>query len=110
LIDGKTRLYQEAKELREIIAKDVDELLEGKKLAIRLNNLVSKYEQKLLDDQKSQNLKLADEITLKDLIKDKLHREYQGLRSSADEYRELDQVNPSDIQNIADEIKKRLGN
>lgn len=87
----------------------MNELLEAKKLAIRINNLVHKYEKKVQDDQSARSLTLADEITLKDLLRDKLHREVQWLRISKMEYRELDQVNPQDIKQISNEVSKKMG-
>lgn len=56
------------------------------------------------------NLRLADVITLRKILSDKIHREIQGFRTSPSEYKELDQVNPQDIKKIINEIKMKLGN
>jgi len=109
LLDGKARLFKESQELKDIISNEISELLEAKKLAIRINNLVQKYEQKMIADQEARSLKLADEITLKDMLKDKIHRELQGMRVSPGDYKELDQVNPEDLDDIHRQIVGRIG-
>lgn len=109
IMDGKARLYQHAKEIKDSVSSYLDELLDAKKLAIRLNNLVHKYEAKALDDQKAQNLKLSDQITIKEILRDKIHREVQGLRVSPTQYAELEQANPADIERISLEVANRLG-
>jgi hypothetical protein len=105
--EGKERLEKEAKELKEEAQKEVMDLLEAKNVALIMQNLLYQYESKLKLDQLSQ-LKLADEVTLKNLLKEKLHREIQGFRTSADEYKELEKVNPNDIAQIITQIKQKL--
>ena len=83
--------------------------MESKKLAVRLHNLITKYEKRAREAEKSQNMRLADQITVKELLKDKIHREIQGLRVSPSQYTELEQVNPVDIDNISREIVNKLG-
>jgi hypothetical protein len=56
------------------------------------------------------SLKLSDSIEIKNLLVEKLHREMQGFRTSPSEYKELDKVNPQDIMNIIQNIKKRISN
>jgi hypothetical protein len=107
--DGKTRLLKDVKEIKDAISAHLAELMEAKKLAIKLNNLVHKYEKKAIADAKSENLKLADEITVKEILKDKLHREIQGMRVPPSEYKELEMVNPDDITTITKEILHKLG-
>ena len=63
--------------------------------------------EKMIRDQKAQ-MKLADEITIKDLLRQKLQREMQGFRVSDTEYEELKQVNPDDIKNIVAKINNKL--
>jgi len=91
------------------VRDNLAELLQAKKLAIRLNNLVRKYEKKIVEDEKADSMKLADEITVKELLKDKLHRELQGLRVSSSEYEELNQANPEDIDKIRRKILETIG-
>jgi len=109
LITGKARLIREAKDLKDAVRAQLSELLEAKKLAIRLNNLVRKYEKKIVEDEKADSMKLADEITVKELLKDRLHRELQGLRVSKSEYQELEQANPADIDTIRRQILETIG-
>jgi hypothetical protein len=109
LLTGKARLIKEAKELKEAVRDDLVELLQAKKLAIRLNNLVRKYEKKIVEDEKADSMKLADEITVKEMLKDKLHRELQGLRVSGSEYQELNEANPDDIDKIRKQILETIG-
>jgi len=108
-ITGKARLIREAKDLKDAVRSNLAELLEAKKLAIRLNNLVRKYEKKIVEDEKADSMKLADEITVKELLKDRLHRELQGLRVSKSEYQELEQANPDDIDKIRKQILETIG-
>lgn len=89
--------------------KDIDDLMGSKKLAIRLNNLVHKYEKRAQDGEQAKLLKLADEITVKDLIKEKIHREIQGLRSSPTQFQELEIVNKDDISRVTKEVLNKLG-
>jgi len=109
VLDGKARLFKEAKEIKEVISGHLADLMEAKKLAIRLNNLVHKYEKKALDDQKDVDLKLADQITIKEILKDKIHREVQGMRISPTEYSELSQANQQDLDKITKDVYDKLG-
>lgn len=47
MVEGKNRLLKEINEIKETLLKDIDDLMGSKKLAIRLNNLVLKYEKEL---------------------------------------------------------------
>ena len=109
LLVAKARLIKEAKELKEAVRDNLADLLQSKKLAIRLNNLVRKYEKKIVEDEKADSMKLADEITVKEMLKDKLHRELQGLRVSNSEYQELNEANPDDIDKIRKQILETIG-
>lgn len=108
LIDGRARLLQEAKDLKKAILGDVTNLIESKRLAIRLNDLVQKYEKKLITDQEEKSLKLADEITLKEQLIEKLKLEFQGIRTSPSQFPQLEIVNPEDIERITNEIVNSL--
>ena len=104
ILDGKTRLLNEAREIKESVNKDLQELLESKKVAILLHNLINKYEKRAQDSAKSNRLRLADEITIKELLKDKLSREIQGLRLPIADYKELEQVDPFQIEQLTQEV------
>ena len=107
-MQGKARLDEEAKKLAAEVEADLKELLKIKEVSIKMNNLMAAYEIKMRKDQLSK-LKLSDEITIKNLLRDKLQREMQGFRTSPQEYKELDIVNPADITNIIAGIKTKLG-
>jgi len=109
MIEGKQRLFHETEELEAAINADIQDLLEVKVLAVKLNNLVKKYDDKMMKDLKDRSLKLADVITIKDLLRDKIHKEMQGIRVSTEEYKELDQVNPADINEISKKITEKFG-
>jgi hypothetical protein len=66
------------------------------------------YYQKVKENKLSE-LKLADSITIKKLLADKIQREIQGFRTNPSEYRELEIVNPSDVTQVIHEIKLKLG-
>jgi hypothetical protein len=108
VMQGKARLDEEAKKLAAEVEADLKELLLAKEVSIRINNLMASYEVKMRKDQLSK-LKLSDEITIKNLLRDKLQREMQGFRTSPQEYKELDIVNPADLTNIITGIKTKLG-
>lgn len=109
LAEGSKRLHAEAEEFRVKAMSDLDELIEGKKVALRLNNLMNRYIAKMTEDSHGSQIRLADQITLKNLLRDKLHREMQGFRVSSEEFKELEQVNPMDIRNIYSALEKKLG-
>jgi hypothetical protein len=109
LLQGKERLTKQADEFRLKAETDIDLLITGKKLALKLNNLLNRYIKKMSEDQ-HKGIRLSDEISLKNLLRDKLHREMQGLRVSNDEYKELEQLNTSDVQKIYDSVHAKLGN
>lgn len=109
MVEGKNRLLSEINEIKETLLKDIDDLMGSKKLAIRLNNLVHKYEKRAQDAEQAKLLRLADEITVKDLIKEKIHREIQGLRSYPTQFQELEMVNKDDISRVTKEVLNKLG-
>lgn len=108
VMQGKDRLAKEGKALATEIEADLRELLYAKEVAVKLNQLIAQYETKMTKDQLSK-LKLADEVTIKNILRDKLQREMQGFRTSSLEFKELDVVNPNDIANIISSIKLKLG-
>ena len=54
-------------------------------------------------------MKLSDIITIKNVLRNKLHNEIQGFRTAPSHYSELESVNPKDIEHIMNDIKKGLG-
>jgi hypothetical protein len=108
VVEGKKRLSNEAKALSAEIEADLKELLFAKEVAIKMRNLMANYEGKMRKEELSK-LKLADEVTIKNLLRDKLQRELQGFRTSSQEYKELEVVNPSDITKIIHDIRLKIG-
>ncbi len=108
MTEGKKRLLEETKKISEQVQKELNELFFAKEVAVKLNQVLAHYETKMRKDQLSK-LKLADEVTIKNLLRDKLQREMQGFRTSPSEFKELEAVNPADITNIIQNIKLKLG-
>jgi hypothetical protein len=54
-------------------------------------------------------LRLSDVITVKNILRNKILKEMQGLRTASADYPELENVNPQDIQIIMKEIKVQMG-
>lgn len=75
---------------------------------MKLSNLNNYYTTKIKRDQLSA-LKLSDVITIKNSLRNKIHKEIQGFRTSPSQYPELDHVNPSDLEIIMKNIKLGLG-
>ena len=74
---------------------------------MKLTNLNNYYTTKIKRDQLS-SLKLSDVITVKNLLRSKILKEIQGLRTASADFPELDNVNPRDIEIIMKEIKVQL--
>ena len=68
---------------------------------------MTNYTEKLHKDQLSE-LKLADIVTVKAMLRDKLHREIQVFRSNPSDYKELEKLNPEDVQKVINQIKLKL--
>lgn len=74
---------------------------------MKLSNLNNYYTTKIKRDQLSE-MKLADVIGIRNTLRDKIHKEIQGLRTAPSQYEELNKVNPSDIEIIMKNIKLQL--
>ena len=90
------------------VQAQMKELFMAKEVALKLTNLNNYYTTKVKRDQLS-SLKLSDVITVKNLLRQKILKEMQGLRTASADYSELDNVNPQDIQIIMKEIRIQLG-
>jgi len=108
LIEGKKQLQNQMSEISKNIQKEIRELLHAKEVALKLSNLNNYYTTKIRRDQLSA-LKLSDVITIKNVLRNKIHKEIQGFRTAPSQYNELDNVNPSDIAIIMKNIKLALG-
>lgn len=76
---------------------------------MKLTNLNNYYTTKIKRDQLS-SLKLSDVITVKNLLRNKILKEIQGIRTASSDYAELDKVNPGDIADIMKKIRQELKN
>ena len=90
------------------VQAQMKELFMAKEVALKLTQLNNYYTTKIKRDQLS-SLKLSDVITVKNLLRQKILKEMQGLRTASADYAELDNVNPQDIQIIMKEIRIQLG-
>jgi hypothetical protein len=75
---------------------------------LKLSNLNNYYTTKIRREQLSA-LKLSDVITIKNSLRNKIHKEIQGFRTAPSQYAELDRVNPSDLEIIMKNIKLGIG-
>ena len=57
---------------------------------------------------KLSGLKLSEVITLKQLLRNKIQKEIQGIRTASDDYSELDKINAGDIADVMKNIKQEL--
>lgn len=73
-----------------------------------MSNLNNYYTTKIKRNELS-SMKLSDIITIKNVLRNKLHNEIQGFRTAPSHYSELESVNPKDIEHIMNDIKKGLG-
>jgi len=108
MIKGKRRLQDDMVNISKGVQAQMKELFMAKEVALKLTNLNNYYTTKIKRDQLS-SLKLSDVITVKNLLRQKILKELQGLRTSSADYAELDNVNPQDIQIIMKEIRIQLG-
>lgn len=105
---AKQKLAGEVESLRANLQREIEKILEAKEVSVLLNNLQFKYEAEI-NKQNDSKFKIADEVTLKKLLKEKLYKEIQGFRTSPSQYEELNKVLPEDINNVITQIKHKLG-
>jgi len=108
LQEGKKKLAAEVEALKSNIQKEIDSILQAKEVSVLLHNLLIKYEAEI-NNQRDSQFKIADQVTLKNLLKEKLYKEIQGFRTSSSEYEELNKVKPEDINDVISQIKQKLG-
>jgi hypothetical protein len=106
---GISRLDKEQKELNEAIMIHENNLNEFYSLTTLLTKVMDKYEMKAEVDSSGSPMRLADEITLKDVLKHKIAKELQGLRVNDHDFAELNTVNPIQVNYITKEIIDKLG-
>ena len=76
---------------------------------MKLTNLNNYYTTQI-NRTKLSGLKLSDIITIKTLLRNKILKEIQGIRTASSDYAELDKVNPGDIADIMKKIRQELKN
>ncbi len=105
---AKQKLNADVEALRANLQQEIGKILEAKEVSVLLNNLLFKYEAEI-NRQNDSKFKIADEVTLKKMLKEKLYKEIQGFRTSPSQYEELNKVLPEDINNVITQIKQKLG-
>jgi len=110
LVKGIEKIDFDKGQLGESIKQDLEKLLRIKKISEKLEAVLQKYEDKAIKDSTGMAPRLADEITMKEDLKDKLHKEVQGLRTSEYDYGLLKDINPYSLKQIRDEIRSKLRN
>jgi len=108
VMNGRERLIREYYQLRDEIEKDLIQLIESKKAAIKVNKIIKSYEKYLITAQEEKRLRLGDEIGVKQLLKEKLKKEVQGIRSSPYQFKLLEEIEPSQIENVTKQVFQKL--
>lgn len=70
--------------------------------------MLRKFEVSMKKSQLSK-MKLADVITIKNQLREKLFKEIQGIRTSSYKYADIKKVDPKDLKSIVKQIKNKLG-
>ena len=103
---GRKKLEKEIDALKLTVQREIENILGAKEAAVLLHNLSLKYDTEIA--RKNADLQIADEVTLKKMLKEKVYKEIQGFRTYPQEYTELDKVIPDDIKNVIVQIKQKL--
>ena len=74
---------------------------------MKLTNLNNYYTTQI-QRTKLGGLKLSEVITLKQLLRQKISKEIQGIRTASSDYADLDKINPSDIAEAMKNINLEL--
>jgi len=106
---GVIILNTDIEELTEVISDDIKVLKQLKNISERINKLIKKYEKKALKDDVSEELKLPDLITVKELLKEQIASAVQGVRTNPLEFQELEKANSDNIAQIYKEIQSKIG-
>lgn len=109
LESGISRLDKEQKELNDAILIHENNINEFYSLTNLLSKIMDKYEMKAEVDSSGMPMRLADEITLKEILKQKIAKELQGLRVNPHDFAELKDVNPIQVNYITKQIIEKLG-
>lgn len=108
LLNGVSRLDNEILDLSSSLNVDKLKFEKLSAIASKLTKLLDRYEKKSVMDITGSKMKLADEITVKSILKEKIARELQGLRTADIDFPELKDLNPYSVQPIYNEVKDAL--
>ena len=109
LIQGKKRLEKDALAIQQTIAGRMKELLFAKEVALKLTNLNNYYTTQIKRTKLS-GLKLSEVISVKKLLREKIMKEVQGLRTASADYADLDKINKADVELVMKKINFELKN
>ena len=104
--NGRKKLEKEIEQLKLTVQKEIDTILGAKEVAVLMHNLSLKYQAEI--QRQNSAFQIADEVTLKKMLKEKLYKEIQGFRTFPSEYTELSKVVQDDITNIVSQVQQRL--
>lgn len=106
MFEGRVRLSDDARKLGNSVRVAVGDLFKAKELAIRMNHLLLRYEEKL--DKEKMRLSIPQEVEIKRQLEEKLIRELEGIRTAPDQFSALDNANPADLEHIIAMVKGKL--
>jgi len=107
MIKGKKSLDNDMEKIRKTIEGTMKELFFAKEVALKLTNLNNYYTTQI-KRSKLGGLKLSEVITLKQLLRQKIAKEIQGIRTASSDYADLDKINPADIADAMKNINLEL--
>lgn len=106
MIKGRKKLEKEIETLKLTIQSEIDTILGAKEVAVLMHNLSLKYQAEI--QRQNSAVQIADEVTLKKMLKEKLYKEIQGFRTFPSEYQELEKVDQNDIHLIVNSVQQKL--
>jgi hypothetical protein len=104
----KSKLKGESKVIGSRINKEINNLVKAKRIGLKLESLLENYTEKLKEVQ-IKKAKTADKSKIKKQLKEKLARDFQGLRTFKNQFDLLSKVDQKDLQKITKQIKNKLG-
>ncbi len=104
----KSKLKGETKVIGARITKEINKLVKAKRVGLKLEGLLENYTEKLKVAQ-LKKAKTADKSKIKKQLKEKLARDFQGLRTFKNQFDLLSKVDQKDLEKITKQIKNKLG-
>ncbi len=105
----KNKLIGETKVIGSRIGRQVNNLIKAKRVGLKLENLLESYTEKLKDAQ-LKKATTADKSKIKKQLKEKLIRDFQGLRTFKNQFSLLSKLDQKDLAKITREIRNKLAN